>query len=295
MSVSVIVPELAAPPDPRCVQQAIGRLQALPAFYPTIQKALGLLDNPLATNLHLQQVLSSDQAIAARVLKLANSAYFGAGSAVGTLSLAVALVSRERLHTLLQRFLAEELLHMLSDHKPAAGPIRKMSLATAAAARSLAERLLRQDAERFLIAGLLHNVGELLLLSQFREAYEDMLRRAEHEPRPEAERGAFGVETCQAGRWLLEAWKLPLFFCDVAEHCADPWAAPCPATPRADLLLVHTARRLAEALAAQHRAEQVPAAFPPRLLAALEIDPDFLADVYTRLPGELQRLQHVAL
>src|SRR5437867_10287767 len=108
MSVSVVVPELAAPPGPRSVQQAIGRLQALPAFYPTVQKALGLLDDPLATNIHLQQVLSSDQAIAARVLKLANSAYFGVSTAVRTLPLAVALVSREHLHTLLQRFLVEE-------------------------------------------------------------------------------------------------------------------------------------------------------------------------------------------
>ena len=184
---------------------------------------------------------------------------------------------------------------MLSGHKPTAARIREMSVATAAAARALAERLLRQEAERFLIAGLLHNIGELLLLCEFREAYQEMLRLAENRPRPEAELQIFKIESRQAGHWLLAAWKFPAFFCDAVEHSADPWTANCPATPLADLLLVHAARRLAEALAEGQRSENLPTFFEARLLAALQVAPDFLADVYTQLPEEVHRLKSSAL
>jgi HD-like signal output (HDOD) protein len=286
---AIIAP--TAPPDERRIRQAIARLRALPAFYPTIQKVLHLLDDPLSTTGHLQQMLSSDQAIAARVLKLANSAYFGFHSQVRTVSLAVTLVGRDRVRTLLHRFLADELTYMLSGRRPAAAQIRDLSLATAAAARAIAERALPQHSEELLVAGLLHNVGDHLLLSQFRERYETMLDMAEQMPRAEAEKSAFAVESRLAGRWLLEAWEFPKFFCDIVEHWESPWATAFPATPVPPLAAVHGARRLAEALLQGQKAEAPYTSFSQRLLSTLDIDRSFLLEVYLRLPQEVERLK----
>ncbi len=283
--------QVTAPPDPRRIEQAIARLQALPAFYPAVQKALKLLEDPFSTPTHLQQVICADQAVAARILQLANSAHFTTYTAVHTVSLAITLLGRERIQTLLHRFLAEELILMLSGRKPAARQIREISLNTAAAARSLADRLVRSDVEEALLAGLLHNIGELVLLSQFRDDYEAMLRLAEREPFPVAEVTIFGVESRMVGKWLLESWRFPAFFPAVIEHYADPWAVHFPAAPLPLIVIIHTARFLADSLLAGVGAEQVAAEVSIRVLSTLEADRNFLRDVYEGLPGELARLK----
>ncbi|HYM12459.1 MAG TPA: HDOD domain-containing protein [Bryobacterales bacterium] len=303
MGVPQALVQQAAPLGERRIQQAIARLQALPAFYPTVQKALRLIADPLSGNSHIQQVISTDQAISARILELANSAYFGHYSEVRTLSLALTLVGREKLATVLRRFLSEELLSMLSGRKPAASHIREMSVATAAVAHAMAERLVRSDKEELLLAGLLHNIGELVLLSQFRDQYEQMLRLGDRLPRAEAEKAAFGVESGLVGKWLLEAWSFPPLFPALIERLADPWSANFPEAPLTAIAIVYTARQLAEhwiaddrpATPAAPQAEAFAQSLPARLLSTLEVDGQFLADLYVQLPGELARISEVLL
>lgn len=295
MALPQTIMERAGAIGPRRIQQAIVRLQSLPAFYPVVQKALHLLEDPESNNSHIQQVVSSDQALAARILKLANSAYFGFHSQVRTISLAITLIGREKISTLLRRFLAEEMFGMLSGRKPAASEIRRVSLATAAAAHLLAERLLRNDKEELLLAGLLHNVGDLVLLSQFRYAYEDMLHLSEELPRAEAETSIFGVESRLVGKWLVEAWNFPLFFTAVIEHHADPWQAYFPAAPLGAIVTVHLARKMAEAWRANvkeddrpKQAETFARSLSPRILGTLEINRQFVADAFLQLPERIE-------
>lgn len=282
---------ISGPADPERVRLAISRLRALPAFYPTVQRAQRLLDDPLSSDSQIQQVVATDQAVAARVLQLANSAYFGLSSRVTTVSLALTLIGRERVSTLLRRFLVEEMIHMLSGHRPAATRIREISVVTATAAHSMAERMLRADKEEILLAGLLHNVGELVLLSQFREDYEEMLRMQRQIPRREAEMAIFGVDSPLVGKWLLEAWEFPEFFPAVVEHWPDPWEVLFPHAPVVAITVVHTARRMAEWWLEGRGREEVEALCSTRLLSTLEVGREFLLDLYAQLPAEIGRVK----
>ena len=291
MTTGPAVRQPVAPPNPGRVQQAIARLKALPAFYPTVQKALRLMDDPLSSDFQVQQVINTDQAVAARVLQLANSAFFGFYSRVTTVSLALTLIGRERVGTLLRRFLVEEMLLMLSGRKPAALRIRELSVVTATAAHSMAERLLRDDKEEILLAGLLHNIGELVLLSQFRDQYGEMTRLRDQVSQAAAEKAVFGVESPVVGRWLLEAWNFPDFFVATVEHWPDPWAVHFPHAPVAAIALVHVARWMAECWLERRATDEVYRSFEPRLLSTLEVDRDFLVDQYERLPDQVQQLR----
>ena len=279
------------PPNPGRIRRAVARLQALPAFFPAVQHALRLLEDPLSTSDHLQQVINSDQALAAGILRYANSAYFGFYSQVSSTSLAITLIGRNKIAALLHRFLTQELISMLSGRKPAARQIREMSLAAATAAHGLAQRLLRSDKEEILLAGLLHDIGELVLLSQFRSDYEVMLRLADQMSRSEAEKEVFGVESRLVGKWLLEAWNFPPLFPAVVEHCPDPWAVSFPGVPLAVIVIVHAARQLAQAWVERHDPQTVADSFSARLLSTLEIDRELLADLYQQLPEQLSRLE----
>lgn len=282
---------ISAPADPERVRLAIARLRALPAFYPTVQKAQRLLDDPLTSDSQIQQVITTDQVVAARVLQLANSAHFGLSSRVTTVSLALTLIGRQRVSTLLRRFLVEEMIHMLSGHKPAATRIREISVVTATAAHSMAERMLRDDREEILLAGLLHNVGELVLLSQFRTDYEEMLRLQRQVTSGEAEMTIFGVESPLVGKWLLEAWGFPEYFSAVVEHWPDPWEVRFPKAPVVAITVVHAARRMAEWWLAGRGSEEVEALCSTRLLSTLEVGREFLLDLYAQLPAEVGRVK----
>ena len=278
-----------APVGATRIQQAIARLQPLPAFYPAVQNALALIADPLAPDSQVQQMICSNEALAHRILAMANFAYFSMDREVRTISLAVTLLGRERVSTLLWRFLAEELLQMLSGHDRGAHRIRETSLATAAAAHSIAERLLRSDKEEIRLAAFLHNVGDLVLLTQFRSSYEEMSRLAGEIPRKEAEKVVFCMEPSRVGSELLEAWSFPPFFPTIVAHHADPWSLHFAAAPAVAIVLVHTARRLVEAWGAGCRADEVARSFSARLLSTLQVNRQFLADLYVELPGEIER------
>ena len=76
MPITASPPSTMRPLGPVRVQRAIAELQDLPGSLPTAQQALRLAVDPRTGTAQLQRVLSGDQAMAARILKLANSAYF---------------------------------------------------------------------------------------------------------------------------------------------------------------------------------------------------------------------------
>jgi len=279
------------PLEPRRMQQAIARLQALPAFYPAVHKALSLIEDPDSGDDHLRQVICSDQAMAGGVLRLANSASFGYCGQVHTISLAIQLIGRQKLATLLRRFLAEELIAMLSGRKPAAAHLREMSLATATAAYLIAEQSGRSDREEILLAGLLHNIGEFMLLYQFRDHYQEALRLHARLGRAEAEKAVFGLESRLVGKQLLEAWNFPPFFLAAGEHSADPWAADPSAAPLEAIAIIYAGRNLAEAWLAGWKADEVCVSLSPRLYTTLAVERQFLTEIYSNLPAEITRLQ----
>jgi len=183
---------------------------------------------------------------------------------------------------------------MLTGHKLAASQIRQLSLATATAAHMLAVRLSADEKEEIFLAGLLHNIGELVLLSQFRSSYEEFLRLTDRMPRAQAERAAFGVEAPTVGKWLLEAWHFPSFFAGVVERYRHPWLVSFREPPTAPVLLVHAANKLAGAWSAGVQACVLPRLLSSQLLGALEVDRQSLLEVYQRLPEEVEQAKRLA-
>jgi putative nucleotidyltransferase with HDIG domain len=84
------------------------------------------------------------------------------------------------------------------------------SVACAMAAKSLASKLRLGDPDETFTAGLLHDVGRLVLAMRFRDDYWNAVGgTAETEPVDALERQAFGIDHAEVGGWMLEAWALP--------------------------------------------------------------------------------------
>ena len=287
------IPDTAASVTPVEVQVAIARLHDLPASAPIVQKALAQLESPEFVVTEVKKTLLSDSALAARVLRLANSAYFGFRSEVHTISQAIVLLGPRRIRTLLQRILADKILAELAAGRPDAAPVQRMSLATATASCTLSQLLLREDAEEMLLGGLLHNIGELFLLSQFSAEYLRARRLAEELGEKEAAQAVFGVTPSQAGRQLLERWNFPPLYRVVVEHIDEPLAANYPPGFTVAVALVHSAKKLAGAFVAGLEVAEAVARVWPQVCHLLGLDADLLTEVYQTLSPRmsLEQLQ----
>ncbi|MBU1192637.1 MAG: HDOD domain-containing protein [Gammaproteobacteria bacterium] len=169
-----------------------------------------LADNPYADMAEFGQLVIQDPALTTRLLKLVNSAYYGFPGRVDTISRAVNLVGIAELRNLTLAMAAMEVFGGLeNEHFDMLGFWRH-SVYCALVARFLAKQARVLHAERLFIAGLLHDVGRLLIFSLLPdESARIQQRMNEGEEVCAAERGELGFDHAQVGYELLSLWQIP--------------------------------------------------------------------------------------
>lgn len=182
-----------------------------------------LADSPDATAADLGALISKDPALSTRLLKLVNSAYFGLARKVDTLTRAVNLIGMRELRNLTLAASATEVFADIDSQLLDMVGFWQHSVYCGLVARHLAEHAHVLHSERLFTAGLLHDVGRLLMLmllpqqmshvaSQYREAGQDICA---------LEREQVGFDHAQAGGALLAHWDLPVNLCaSVRNHHA---------------------------------------------------------------------------
>ena len=188
----------------------------------------------------LLTALESEGSLSAKLLRLAGGAFFGQADRVRSLPRALVLLGAPTVRNLavgvgmwdaLARGAGRHRAAVLWEHAVAVGVATKM----------LAARLRSGEPDEAFAAGLLHDVGRLVLAERFGEAYWDAVRGPdEHAPIERLESAAFGVDHAAVGGWMLDGWRLPsAVVAAVGEHHAAE-----PASPLARVL--HVADRLVE-------------------------------------------------
>jgi len=279
--------------DPKRIRQAIRKLADLPSSLPAIQRAIAATEKPESTNEEIHQVLAVDPALTARILRVANSPYFGVMGQVRTVSMAVALMGRDRLRALLRHVQVAELYRCLSGRGPATERLWEKAVAAAAATGQLAQGRYSGDLEEASIAAFFHNIGELVLCLEFREEYESALRRAESMPRRQALAGVFGVDFSVVGGWLLETWNFPALLVRAVESWEDPLRPSFEAALRERLCLVQAGVRVAEAWSRQLGPQAATAGMLTEVLKTLRLDPPAVEAVYQDLPRHIARYREL--
>lgn len=194
----------------------------LPSPSPVVMRIHEAIETGNASD--IAQIIQTDQALSACTLKLANSAIYGPRSEIKTVREAVIRIGTIDLWAL---FMATETAHVFfgvsSKHYDLHAAWRH-SLFTAAVALLLSgERGVGTPAELFL-AGLLHDIGRLLMVKQAPVEYGDVIERVEAGAgKLEAEIELFGFDHAEVGARLLESWALPTALVE----CVGQHHAPC--------------------------------------------------------------------
>jgi putative nucleotidyltransferase with HDIG domain len=178
----------------------------LPAVLAKILQLCGSIDS---NSRELIGIIEKDQALTGKILRLANSAFFGQSRRVATIPRAVILLGFANVRNLtlsvkvwdtLGTGIARVHLQALWAH----------AVACAMAGKALAASLRMGDPDEAFTAGLLHDVGRLILAMRFRDEYWTVAQGDRETSSIDAcERGAFGVDHAEVGAWMLEAWALP--------------------------------------------------------------------------------------
>jgi putative nucleotidyltransferase with HDIG domain len=191
----------------RKVVGGIAVIPVVPAVYAKLVEAVDDASSSLAT---IAKIVEQDGALASKVLQSVNSSFFGVGRRINSIAQAVSLLGVRLLRSLV---LSQEILRPLATAPNGLGfdpdAEHDHALQVARIARRLA--VTPAGAEEAAIAGLLHDVGKLLLYAylpeQARAAID--LAAAKAIPRHDAEREILGVSHAEVGAYLLGLWGLP--------------------------------------------------------------------------------------
>jgi len=197
---------------PQELQNQLRSCRTLPSVPAVAIKIMELCDQDDVGIPEVAAVLSRDPALAAKVLKVANSVIYGVRSQVTTLDRALAIMG---INAVLSLSLSFSLVKTLrKSHRTAFDHLTywRRSIITAATAKVLGAASDRVSRDEFFLAGLLQDIGMLVLNEALPEAYGKLIPRAErnHRKLVELERETFGTDHAKVGGWLLEHWNLPL-------------------------------------------------------------------------------------
>ena len=202
------------------VDRLIERLGDLPAAPVVLSKALRLTQDLQADIKDLVRSLSADQSLSAKVIKLSNSPLHARLCQVLTLSEAIRVLGFDQLKSII---ITASTFRMFEkcEHAEIATDLWQHSLSTAIGSRLIAQRFGKIDKESAYLAGLLHDIGKLILLKLAPNAYEDIIEKVKSTEQSFAkvEDQELGFTHTDVGRSLLSAWKFPSeIIVAVAEH-----------------------------------------------------------------------------
>ncbi len=194
------------------MRDQISQLEKLSTSFPIAEQALKCIDNSDVSVSELIRWISADPVLAARILKLANSAYYGYRGQISTLNHAIVIIGFKALQNLLMGILVVDQLSWNAHFdQPEFNNWWIHSTAVGIGARYLARRAGYPVPGEAFAAGLLHDIGHQILIQHFPEKFREILSLVSKRNMPYqvAEKKILGYDHTRVGGWLAEAWNLP--------------------------------------------------------------------------------------
>ena len=202
----------------------LAKVKAFPTMPGAGAKMLALLEEPDTAVSEIEDMLRYDPGLTANVLKLANSAYFGIPSKIGSLKQAVILLGLKRLMQLVVASCVSAIMDKsVPGYDLPAGDMWRHSIAVSLAAEALVKGKKKIDTEDVFTPALLHDVGKLVLGAFVKEELEAIESiAAKGVPFVVAENMILGTDHAEIGARILAHWNLPADIINAVRWHHDP-------------------------------------------------------------------------
>ena len=263
-------------------------VERMPTFSQSVVRILQITGSGDAAPKELVRLVEHDPILTMKVLRLVNSAYFGLGRQVTSIKQGVVYIGVNTIKHLAISIAAMGAL----PRENAAGfdmdAFWTHSLVTGSAARLIAQRqgIPRNDSTAWFIAGLLHDIGQVVLAHAMPEAYRSVLHGARERgvPLMAVERELLGTDHAEIGAMLGEHWKLPdELVTTIAHHHDADGAADLPPMGKA----VFAANQVAKLTDTGGQGVSAVEPFPEPVRQWLGLSLEGLVEALHGLPAEL--------
>ncbi len=187
--------------------QTIASIRSMPGLPAVLTQVMEAVQDPEASALDLSQFIASDQSLAAAILRVVNSAYYGFYREISSVTTAIVILGFLEVRNLV---VAVTAYNTLSSNRTPQG-LWRHSLETAIGAQRTARLMSAPPPAGPFVAGLLHDVGKVVLQNLYPKTYRRAIQQSQQraEALCGAERDVFQLDHAEAGAILAEHWNLP--------------------------------------------------------------------------------------
>ncbi|MGL1902217.1 MAG: HDOD domain-containing protein [Fibrobacterales bacterium] len=211
------------------LRKVTNSILSLPTLPTIAAKLIEVVDNPKTSAKMLGELISDDQVLTAKLLKMCNSAYYGLKHEVTTVNMAIVILGFESVKEVT---LSVSVLNYFKRAKAETSfdlsSFWEHSASVGMAAKIIAQRLYPSGANEAFLGGLLHDLGKVVLVQYMPKDFDVILAKASESGRLlfDEEQRYFGVHHGVIGFWLGKKWKLPDAVSQIMRHHHHPWYAP---------------------------------------------------------------------
>lgn len=273
---------------PRAMVENVLQLISLPEIYLRLQSTI---DDPLHSREQIADVITYDPALSARVLRIANSSYYSFPRELETVVSAVAIIGELDLRNLVLATTVVGSMSSLNYQGIDIDAFWLHSLRCAISARLIAKSVNAHNPEILFLAGMLHDLGILVIYQQNPTLAGSLARQMEekHQLRDQAERELLGFDHAEVGALLIEAWGLSDELAELT-RCHHQYQLAQNSKPAA--LMLAFANLLADADTAQTGASDIRL---EAMMGDLGIDQDQLAKIVESGEQQCQEVKTIIL
>jgi HD-like signal output (HDOD) protein len=210
------------------VRSRVAQIRDFPMLTGAVQRLLEIIHAEIESERELETLILYDQVLSARVLRVANSVFYGTRGSIGTISRAMLQIGFQDVKSICLCYL---LMQLCSDDSRLESSERerlwKHAFATAKIASEISRRRPWISGEKAYVYGLLHDFGRVAMAYSFGEHYRAIASLAELRGVPpwyvELQ---YGLTHTTIGRWIAAKWSLPEVFQRVMEFHHQPERSP---------------------------------------------------------------------
>jgi len=211
--------------NPSDLGRIISRVEDLPTLPRTVLRITELVNDPKSSARDLSRVITDDQVLAARLLKLVNSSFYGFPQRISTITGAIVLLGFDAIRSLL---LTTSVFDLFSNRRKVSLLRQEQfwdhSLGCAVGAKVIGNYLRYDKVEELFVSGLLHDIGKIVEMIFLQKAFKEIIQLVKDRNilMIAAEENILGYSHPLVGKLLAERWNLPPKLTSVIQHHHQP-------------------------------------------------------------------------
>ena len=279
------------PPSIKAMVQAVPR--SLGSYAPVLREIEATLESPECNLSTIADAIQKDPDLTARLLRLANSPFFGFASRLTTVGEAVSLLGIQQIQDMITASSVLEQFKGVPETFVNRESFWRHSLAVGIAARLLAMERRLPKPDKFFVAGLLHDVGRLVLLLQAPACAADAFALCQRDRLllRDAEKRVLGYDHQQIAAELLQSWSYPPVLVQAVGHHHTPALS----VAKIEAAVVHVADHLVNAMALGSSGEKWVPPLDERAWAALGLAPEVLHRILETMDAQVLAVEEAFL